>query len=103
MTVSPISNQVKQSVPTISASSSTSTSTTPVTSNNPTVLTQQEKTVQNEILQLQQSHGSSKNIQNLNQELQTIQKQLQRVSATATPAVDTQVVTPKSSSMDIKA
>jgi hypothetical protein len=106
LSISPISNQVNNFIQKVSASSTsdqTSISSTPVTSNNPTILTQQEKTIQNEIAQLQQSHGSAQNIQNLNQELQTIQKQLQKVSTTSTQSANKQTVTSKSTNLNVKA
>jgi uncharacterized membrane protein YccC len=107
LSISPISNQVNNFIQKVSASSSTSDqasiSSTPVTSNNPTILTQQEKTIQNEIAQLQQSHGSAQNIRNLNQELQTIQKQLQKVSTTSTQSASQQTITSKSTNLNVKA
>jgi hypothetical protein len=64
MSVSAIPNQVNNFVKNVSSASSSASnavsySASPVTSNNPAILTQQEKTVQNEISQLQQSHGSN--------------------------------------------
>jgi N-acetylmuramoyl-L-alanine amidase CwlA len=108
MPISPISSQINQftqsaSASTSSASNSSSVSAAPVTSSNPTVLTQQEKTVQNQIAQLQRNHGSAQNIQSLNQELQTIQKQLQKASFTATQSENQQVAIPKSTNLDVEA
>jgi hypothetical protein len=105
MAISPISNQVSQFTQNASASTSNSNSVpaTPVTSSNPTVLTQQEKTVQSQIAQLQRNHGSAQNIQSLNLELQTIQKQLQKASSTASQAAEQQEVPTKSSNLDVKA
>ena len=108
MSISPIQNQVSRFIKSVSSSTSSSTSTsyptTPVTSDNPTVLTQQEKSVQNEIAQLQQNHGSAQNIQQLNQELQEIQKQIKAGSSAAQVAQQPQSTnTCASNALDVKA
>lgn len=112
MAISPVQNQVSQFTQSVSSASLSSASTsypvTPVTSNNPTVLVQQEKTVQSEIAQLQQKHGSAQNIQRLNQELQEIQKQIKAGSSAtqaATQVAEQQPSTSISSSnvLDIRA
>ena len=112
MAISPVQNQVGQFTQNVSSATSSSESTsypaTPVTSNNPTVLAQQEKTVQNEIAQLQQSHGSAQNIQQLNQELQAIQKQIKAGSSTtqaASGAAEQQapIAASNSNVLDVKA
>ena len=100
----PVQNQANQSVSSASSSSATTSyPATPVTSTNPTVLAQQEKTVRNEIAQLQRNHGSTQNIQQLNQELQQIQKQI-KAGSSATQATE-QPSAPASSSnvLDVKA
>jgi DNA-binding protein H-NS len=107
LAVSPISSQVSSFIQSVSAASSTSDTTsfssTPVTSSNPVILTQQEKTVQNEISQLQQSHGSNQDIQNLNQELETIQKDLQNANSTTNELATQQTAAAGLNALDVKA
>jgi hypothetical protein len=54
-----------------------------ITSNDPTVLTQQEKRIQSQISQLPRQSGNSHQIQKLNQALQSIQKRPQLQFKTA--------------------
>ena len=103
MSISSVSNQVNALTQSLSSTSSDSSSgsvaATSVTSNDPAVLMQQEKTVQSEITQLQQSSGSSEKIQSLKQELQAIQQRLQEIGFSA----DTAVSASKASVLDVKA
>lgn len=103
MAIPPVQNQVSQFTQSAS-SAATSYPATPVTSSDPTILSRQEKTVQNEIAQLQRNHGSAHNIQQLNQELQAIQKQI-KAGSSAAQATEQQPSTTASSSnaLDVQA
>jgi hypothetical protein len=82
MPIALINNQVNQSAQPNQASSAKIPS---ITSNDPTILTQQEKTIQNQISQMQKQSGSSQQIQKLNQALQSIQQRLRQQAKAAVP------------------
>jgi DNA-directed RNA polymerase specialized sigma subunit len=77
MSIPPISGQASQAAQTDSSSS-----TTAVTSNDPTSLSQQGEKIKSQISQLQNKHGSSQQIQKLKQQLNTVQAKLLQLSKT---------------------
>lgn len=103
MPISSVSSQALQTMPGASAFSGSSYSAEPVTSDDPSVLTQQEKTVQSEIAQLQQNHGDTRTIEALNQELQTIQQDLRQARSQPTTADAAQIAAAQPAGLDIRA
>lgn len=78
MAVSPINSQASQAATLVNAFSTSSNVSTTVTSTDPAVLKIQVNRLSNAIAQLQNSGGSSQQIQKLNQAMQTAKDQINK-------------------------